>query len=330
MKKKMIIPAMVCFIIGLMFNAAPAKLSAETAFVTIGSGDFTGVYFPTGLTIAKMINKKRNQSGIRAAVESTRGSVFNLNAIMAGYLEFGLAQSDIQYQAVNGLVEWAEKGPQKELRAVFSIHHETVCLVAAVDADINTIKDLKGKKVNLGNPGSGLYRNAIDALHALGLNPKNDINAEKVKAAEAPVLLQENRIDAYFCTVGHPSEMLQNATTGKRKVRFIPIDGPGIDQMVADQSYYTKTTVPVAQFYPGAENPADVKTFSVIATLCTSSTVPDYVVYTITKEVFDNFAEFKRQHPALGVLTKEDMLKGLSAPFHPGAMKYFREVGLLR
>jgi TRAP transporter TAXI family solute receptor len=124
--------------------------------------------------------------------------------------------------------------------------------------------------------------------------------------------------------------MLQNATTGKRKVRFIPIAGPGIDQMVADQSYYTKTTVPVAQFYPGAENPADVKTFSVIATLCTSSTVPDYVVYTITKEVFDNFAEFKRQHPALGALTKEDMLKGLSAPLHPGATKYFREVGLLR
>lgn len=330
MKKKLIIPAIVCFITGLMFNAAPTKLSAETAFVTIGSGDFTGVYFPTGLTIAKMINKKRNQSGIRATVESTRGSVFNLNAIVAGYLEFGLAQSDIQYQAVNGLVEWAEKGPQKELRAVFSIHHESVCLVAAVDAGINTTKDLKGKKVNLGNPGSGQYQNAIDALQAVGLDPKNDINAEKVKAAEAPVLLQENRIDAFFCTVGHPSETLQNATSGKRKVRFIPINGPGIDQMVADQSYYTKTTVPVAKFYPGATNSAGVKTFGVIATLCTTSKMPDHVVYTITKEVFDNFAEFKRQHPALGDLTKQDMLKGLSAPLHPGAIKYFREVGLLR
>jgi TRAP transporter TAXI family solute receptor len=330
MKKEMIIPAIVCFIIGLMFNAAPAKLSAETAFVTIGSGDFTGVYFPTGLTIAKMVNKKRNQSGIRATVESTRGSVFNLNAIMAGYLEFGLAQSDIQYQAVNGLVQWAEKGPQKELRAVFSIHHESVCLVAAVDADINAIADLKGKRVNIGNPGSGQYQNAIDALQAVGLDPNYDIDAEKVKAAEAPVLLQEKRIDAFFCTVGHPSGTLQNATVGERKVRFIPITGAGIDQMVADQIYYTKTTVPVAQFYPGAENPADVKTFGVIATLCTSSNVPDYVVYTITKEVFDNFAEFKRQHPALGELTKQDMLKGLSAPLHPGAMKYFREVGLLR
>jgi TRAP transporter TAXI family solute receptor len=330
MKKKMIIPAIVCFVTGLMFNAAPAMLQAETAFVTIGSGDFTGVYFPTGLTIAKMINKKCNQSGIRATVESTRGSVFNLNAIVGGYLEFGLAQSDIQYQAVKGLSEWAKKGPQKELRAVFSLHHESVCLVVAVDADINAITDLKGKKVNIGNPGSGQYRNAIDALQAVGLNPKNDIDAEKVKASEAPVLLQENRIDGFFCTVGHPSKTLQNATTGKRKVRFIPITGPGIDQLVADQNYYTKTTVPVAQFYPGAQDAFEVKTFGVIATLCTSSNISDHVVYTITKAVFDNFAEFKRQHPALGDLIKEDMLKGHSAALHPGVIKYFREVGLMR
>ena len=326
----MIIFVIVCFVTGLMINAAPNMLRAETAFVTIGSGDFTDVYFPTALTIAKMINKKSDQSGIRATVESTRGSVFNLNAIMAGYLEFGLAQSDIQYQAVKGLTEWTQKGPQEDLRAVFSIHHESVCLVAAVDADINAIADLKGKRVNIGNPGSGQYQNAINALQAVGLDPNYDIDAEKVKAAEAPILLEEKRIDAFFCTVGHPSGTLQNATAGERKVRFIPITGAGIDQMVADQIYYTKTTVPVAQFYPGAENPVEVKTFGVIATLCTSSKVPDYVVYTITKEVFDNFAEFKRQHPALGELTKQDMLKGLSAPLHPGAMKYFREVGLLR
>ena len=330
MKKKMNIVVIVCFVAGLMINAAPAMLQAETEFVTIGSGDFTGVYFPTGLAIAKMINKKRSQSGIRATVESTSGSVFNINTIMAGYLEFGLAQSDIQYQAVKGMTEWSKKGPQNELRAVFSIHHESVCLVAAVDADINTITDLKGKKVNLGNPGSGQYQNALDALKAVGISPENDIDAEKVKASEAPVLLQEKRIDAFFCTVGHPSKTLQNATTGERKVRFIPIVGSGIDQLVAEQNYYTKTTVPITQFYPGAQNSADVKTFGVIATLCTSSTIPDHVVYNITKEVFDNFAEFKGQHPALGDLTKEDMLNGLTAPVHPGARKYFKEVGLMR
>jgi hypothetical protein len=330
MKKKMYIFVIVCFITGLMFHAAPAMLQAETAFVTIGSGDFTGVYFPTGLTIAKMINKKHNQLGIRATAKSTRGSVFNLNAIMAGYLEFGLVQSDIQYEAVKGLNAWAKKGPQRELRTVFSIHYESVCLVAAVDADINAIADLKGKKVNLGNPGSGQHQNAIDALQAVGLNPKQDIGVEKVKASEAPILLQEKRIDAFFCTVGHPSATLQNATSGERKVRFIPITGSGIDQLVAEQNYYVETTVPVAKFYPGAQNSGDVKTFGVIATLCTNSKMPDDVVYAIIKVVLDNFAEFKRQHPALGDLKKEDMLKGHSAPLHPGAKKYFKEVGLMQ
>jgi TRAP transporter TAXI family solute receptor len=201
--------------------------------------------------------------------------------------------------------------------------------VAAVDADINTIADLKGKRVNIGNPGSGQYQNAIDALQAVGINPKNDIYAEKVKASEAPVLLQEKRIDAFFCTVGHPSKTLQNATSGKRKVRFIPITGSAIDQIVTDKNYYTKTTVPVAQFYPDAQDAVDVKTFGVIATLCTSSSISDNVVYTITKNVFDNFAEFKSQHPALGDLSKEDMLNGLTATVHPGARKYFKEVGLM-
>jgi TRAP transporter TAXI family solute receptor len=329
MKKKILTPAIVCFVTGLIFNAAPAELQAETVFITIGSGDFSGVYFPVGLTIAKMINNKRNVYGIRATVESTQGSVFNLNAIMAAYLEFGLAQSDIQYQAVMGLGEWVKKGPQNELRAVFSIHPESLCLVAAVDAGIKTMADLKGKRINLGNPGSGQYLNSIDALQAAGLNPKSDIYAEKAKAFEAPVLLQDRRIDAFFCTVGHPSETLQNATSGERKVRFIPITGPGVDQMVADHNYYTQTTVPVPQFYPGAENPEDVKTFGVIATLCTSTKMPDPVVYAITKEVFDNFAQFKRQHPAFRDLTKEDMLKGLTAPLHRGAIKYFKEAGLL-
>ena len=330
MKKKMIIPAMVCLVTALMFNGLPAVLHAETVFVTIGSGDFTGVYFPSGLAMAKMINKKRNQYGIRATVESTRGSVFNLNTIMAGYLEFGLAQSDIQYQAVKGLADWAEKGPQNELRTVFSIHHESVCLVAAVDAGINTIEDLKGKKVNLGNPGSGQYQNAMHALQAAGLSPKNDIDAKRAKASEAPILLQEKQIDAFFCTVGHPSKTLQIATSGERKVRILAIVGPGIDQLVAGKHYYTKTTVPVAQFYPGAQNAVDVKTFGVIATLCTSSIISDHVVYTITKEIFDNFAEFKRQHPALENLSKEDMLTGYTAPLHPGAKKYFKEVGLIQ
>jgi hypothetical protein len=319
-----------CFFASLLLPISPAAPEPETLFITIGSGDFTGVYFPTGLTIAKMINRKRDDYGIRATVESTRGSVFNVNAIMAGYMEFGLIQSDIQYQAFRGLGEWQEKGPRKDLRAVFGIHHESLCLVAAIDSGIETIADLKGKRVSLGNPGSGQYRNSIDALESVGLNPNSDIVPTRVKATEAPRLLQDDRIDAFFCTVGHPSETLREAVSGPRKVRFIPMAGPGVDKLVAENNYYTRTTVPVARFYPGSVNQGDVETFGVFATLCTSVHVPDHVVYSLTKEVFDNFDYFKSQHPAYGGLTKKGMLEGLTAPLHPGAMRYFKETGLIQ
>ncbi|MBN2125247.1 MAG: TAXI family TRAP transporter solute-binding subunit, partial [Deltaproteobacteria bacterium] len=179
-------------------------VQAKTTFVTIGTGGITGVYYPTGGAIAKIVNKKRKEYGIRATVESTGGSVFNVNAIMAGDLEFGVVQSDRQYQACNGLAEWKENGPQKDLRAVFTIHPESITLVAADDAGIKTIQDLKGKRVNIGNPGSGQRQNSIDALEAAGLNYEKDIIAESVVADEAPGLLQDGRIDAYFYTVGHP------------------------------------------------------------------------------------------------------------------------------
>ena len=302
--------------------------SAKTRYVTIGTGGVTGVYYPTGGAISKMVNKKRKQYNLRVTVESTAGSVFNINAIMAGDLEFGIVQSDRQYQAWNGLAEWQGK-PQKKLRAVFSIHPESVTLVAAVDSGINTIYDLKGKVVNIGNPGSGQRQNSIDALTAAGIDWKKDIKAEGLKAAEAPGMLQDGRIDAFFYTVGHPSGAIKEATAGARKVRFVPMPEEVIQKLVSKYPYYAPAKIPV-EFYPGAANKKDVPTFGVKATLCTSIDVPEDIVYAITKEVFDNFDQFKKLHPAYKVLTKESMLQGLSAPLHPGAEKYFREVGLLK
>jgi TRAP transporter TAXI family solute receptor len=328
MKKTLMLTIAVVFGLTLMMGGAPADVQAKTTFVTIGTGGITGVYYPTGGAIAKMVNAKREEYGIRATVESTGGSAFNVNAIMAGDLEFGVVQSDRQYQAYKGEEgsEWAGK-PQPDLRAVFSIHPESVTLCASVDSGIKTVMDLKGKRVNLGNPGSGHLQNSKDTLKAVGLDPETDLKAEYIKAAEAPGLLQDGRIDAFFYTVGHPSGAFKEATAGKTKVMFVPIEGPGIDKLVADNSYYAKSFVPVAD-YPGAVNDADVPTFGVKATFCTSAAVPDEVVYAITKEVFDNFDTFKKLHPAYAVLTKEGMLEGLSAPIHPGAMKYYKEVGL--
>ena len=328
MKKGLILATAFLFTLVLFMGSAVTETQAKTTFVTIGTGGITGVYYPTGGAIAKIVNKKRKEYGIRCTVESTGGSVFNVNAVMAGDLEFGVVQSDRQFQAINGVANWEDKGPQTDLRAVFSIHPETSTLVAAVDANIKSIEDLKGKKVNIGNPGSGHRKNAKDALAAAGLDWKKDIFAEGIKAAEAPGLLQDNRIDAFFYTVGHPSGAFKEATSGTRKVCFVKIAGPGIDKLVKEKSYYAKAMVPVIDNYPAAVNDSDVESFGVKATSVTSAKVPEEVVYAVTKEVFDNFESFKKLHPAYKVLTKKSMLEGLSAPIHPGAMKYYKEAGL--
>lgn len=325
MKKLISMSVAVAFALVCVMAMGAADVQAKTTFVTIGTGGITGVYYPTGGAIAKIVNQKRKEYGIRCTVESTGGSVFNVNAVMSGDLEFGVVQSDRQYQAMKGMAEWKDKGPQKDLRAVFSIHPESVTLCAAVDAGINDIKDLKGKRVNIGNPGSGQRQNSIDALEAVGLNFESDMQAEQVKAAEAPGLLQDGRIDAFFYTVGHPSGAFKEATAGARKVKFVSITG--IDSLLAKFPYYAKSFVPV-KLYPGAANDADVETFGVKATFVTSAKVSADVVYAVTKEVFENFDSFKKLHPAYAVLTKASMLEGMSAPIHEGAMKYYKEAGL--
>ena len=329
MRKLVVFATAIVFGLTLLtgFGLFEQNAQAKTTFVTIGTGGITGVYYPTGGAIAKMVNKKRKEYGIRATVESTGGSVFNINAIMTGDLEFGVAQSDRQYQAVMGIEDWKDKGPQKDLRAVFSIHSENVDLIAAVDANINSLQDLKGKRVNIGNVGSGFRQNAIDALEANGLDYEKDFNAESLKAAEAPGLIQDGRLDAAFYTVGHPSGYYKEATAGKRKVKFVPITN--IESLLKKYPYYAKSKT-LVENYPGAANDSDIPTFGVKATFVTSAKVPDEVVYAITKEVFDNFDEFVKLHPAYTGLTKESMLEGLSAPFHPGALKYYKEVGLIK
>ena len=302
---------------------APAK--AEIRVVTIGTSGSTEVYYFTGDAIASFVNKKEDIYSIRCKVASTGGSVNNVNAIMAGDLEFGIVQSDQQYQAINGLAEWSDKGPQSDLRAVFSIHPESITLVAAVDADIRSIKDLKGKRVNIGNPGSGQRQNSIDALEAVGINFNRDLMVKDTKASDAPGLLQDGQIDAFFYTAGHPSGAIKEATAGTRKVRFVTMTG--IETLVSKYPYYARAKIPV-KLYPDATNTKDVNTFGVRATFVTSAKISNDVVYAITKEVFDNFEEFKKLYPASTVLTKENMLAGLSARIHPGAMRYYKEAGL--
>ncbi len=311
----------------LFISGILASCGGDQTFVTIGTGGLGGVYYPTGHEIARMVNAKKSEYGLRCTVESTGGSVFNINAILAGDQEIGFAQSDRQYQAVNGLAEWATRGPQPRLRSILSLHPETVTLIAADDAGVRTITDLKGKRVNIGNPGSGQRQNAIDALTSVGIDFERDLRAEGVKAIDAPGLLQDDRIDAFFFTVGHPSGSLKEATAGMRKVHFVPI--VGVEKLLAEFPYYTLAMIPVSH-YRQATNTEDVPTFGVKATLVTSASVSADIVYAITKEVFTNLDALKKMHPAYETLTKENMLEGLTAPLHSGAERYFREAGLLK
>ena len=306
-------------------SSAPAQ-AQKTQFITIGTGGVTGVYYPTGGAIAKLVNKKSSQNGIKASAQSTAGSIFNINAIMAGDLELGIVQSDSQYQATQGTGEWSNRGKQSKLRAIMSFHSEAITLVAAEDSGVKEVSDLKGKTVNLGNPGSGQRGNALDVLNTSGMNPENDLQAESLKASEAPKMLQDSRLDAFFYTVGHPSGTITEASSGKRQIRFVEIKG--MEDLLAKNPFYSKTKIPVKE-YPKVANKEDVDTIGVKATLVTSSDVPDEVIYNVTKEIMENFDEFKAQHPAFTNLDKAQVFDALTAPLHPGAEKYFKEAGLM-
>lgn len=296
-------------------------------FVTIGTGGVTGVYYPTGGAISRMVNQKSKEYQIKATVESTAGSVYNINSVLSGELDFGVAQSDRQYQAYNGLAEWSTHGPQKDLRSVFSIHPEAITLIASAESNIHTVNDLKEKRVNIGNPGSGQLQNSKDVLEAAGVL-LDTLHAERVKAVEAPGLLQDEKIDAFFYTVGHPNGNIKEATSGRIKVTIIPITA-GMQSLLDKYPYYAKAVIPV-KFYPNANNTEDIETVGVKATFVTSRKLDENIVYAITKEVFDNLDAFKKLHPAYSVLTRENMLQGLSAPIHKGALRYYREAGLVK
>jgi len=295
-------------------------------FITIGTGGVTGVYYPTGGAICRLVNKDRKTHGIRCSVESTGGSIYNINTIRAGELDLAIAQSDWQHHAYNGTSLFEEKGPFKSLRSVFSLHAEPFTVVARADSGIKTFDDLKGKRVNIGNPGSGQRGTMEVLMKAKGWTMKDFKLVSELKASEQSKALCDNKIDAMIYTVGHPSGAIKEATTSCSSV-IVEVSGPVIDKLVGENAFYRIVTIP-GGMYMGSEN--GVKTFGVGATFVSSTQVDNNVIYAVTQSVFDNFNEFKRLHPAFSGLKKEEMIKdGLTAPLHDGAKKYFVEVGLL-
>ena len=267
-------------------------------------------------------------SGATAAEQSfiTIGTGGVINTIRAGELDMGVAQSDWQFHAYNGTSKFADAGPFKELRAVFSVHPEPFTVVARADSGVKKFQDLKGKRVNIGNPGSGQRGTMEVLMGALGWTNADFKLASELKAAEQSRALCDNKIDAMVYTVGHPAGSIKEATTSCDSV-LVEVSGPEVDKLVGDNDYYRKATIP-GGMYRGSDG--DVMTFGVGATFVTSTNVPDDVVYQVVKAVFENFDDFKKLHPAFGVLKKEEMIKdGLSAPLHPGAVRYYKEAGLM-
>jgi len=310
------------FSVALLGSASSAI--AQDKFITIGTGGQTGVYYVVGQSICKLVNRGTAKHHIKCTAPSTGGSIANINAIKAGDQDMGVAQSDWQYHAYHGTSKFKDDGPFKDLRAVFSVHSEPFTVVARKDSGIKTFDDLKGKRVNIGNPGSGQRATMGVVLDALGWKESDFALASELKSSEQAAALGDNKVDAIIFTVGHPNGSIQEASTTTDAV-LVPVTGPAIDKLVSDNPYYAKAVIP-GGMYKG--NDKDVETFGVKATFVSSAKVPDEVVYQVVKAVFDNFDRFKKLHPAFANLKESEMIKaGLSAPLHAGAIKYYKEKG---
>ena len=317
---------LIAVLASLLLTGVSSTAYTSDKFVTIGTGGQTGVYYVVGQSICKLVNRDSGKTGLKCTAPSTGGSVANLNAIRSGNQNMGVAQSDQQFNAMEGIDAFENQGPWKELRAVFGVHPELFTVVARKDAGIKSFDDLKGKRVNIGNPGSGQRATIEVIMAAKGWDKSAFQLASELKSSEQAQALCDNKIDAMVFVVGHPSGSIQEATSSCEAV-IVPVAGDEISKLVADKPYYAMGKVP-GGMYNGTDS--DVETFGVVATFVSSTASDEDTIYAVVKAVFDNFDRFKALHPAFANLDKEHMTKdGLSAPLHDGALKYFKENGLM-
>ena len=306
----------------LVLSAGP--LPAEEIF--IGTGSRAGVYFQVGRATCRLLNAETARHGLSCSAPPTAGSISNLEAIRAGELQLGVVQSDWQYHAYHGSGRFQPAGPDAELRALFSVHGEPFTVVARRDAGIKSFDDLQGKRVNIGNPGSGQRGTMEVVMAAKGWDKSVFSLANELPASQQSLALCHDRVQAMIYTVGHPNASVGQAA-GLCDAIIVAVKGPAIDQLVAEHPFYAYTDIP-GGIYSG--NPEAVSTFGVKATVVSSAQVDAEIIYTIVKTVFENLDDFKKIHPAFSGLSPEHMVRdGLSAPLHEGARRYYQEKGLL-
>lgn len=304
-----------------------AFAAPQASSLVIATGSVTGVYYPAGGAVCRLINKISSPLKLRCSVQATSGSIYNLQALRAHKVNLAVVQSDTQITALKGQGEFIQAGPDSELRSLFGLYVEPLTIVARQDANIQQLDDLPGKRVDIGNPGSG-DRSTMDILmHSQGWDGKTFSEISELKGAERAQALCDNKIDAFVYVVGHPSGTIKEAS-GSCNINLVEISDSDIDKLLSVHPEYSKTIIP-GRLYRGADQ--DIPSFGVSATLVTNSQLPDDVAYQLVKAVFDNFEQFKRLHPAFSQLKKQQMVsQGLSAPLHPGAKRYFIEAGLIK
>ena len=321
MKGKSLAWALSAALAGMTLSSA---VQAEEKFVTIGTGGQTGVYYVAGQSICRFLNRGAADHGIKCNAPASGGGVANVNGIRSGEFNFGIMQSDHQYKALNGVAPFEKEGAMQDIRAVFSLQSEVFTILARRDANIASFDDLRGKRVNIGNPGSGQRDTLDEIMQVKGWDRSAFALAAELKPAEQASALGDNNIDAMTYFVGHPNGAIQEATTTTDAV-LVPVTGAEIDQLLAAKSYYTKADIP-GGLYKG--NDAPTPSIGGKAVLSTSASASPEMVYQLVKSVFDNIERFKRLHPAFADLKEEDMIKvGLSAELHEGAVRYYKERG---
>ena len=323
MKGKSLAWALSAALAGITLSSA---VQAEEKFVTIGTGGQTGVYYVAGQSICRFLNRGAAEHGIKCNAPASGGGVANVHGIRSGEFNFGIMQSDHQFKAMKGVAPFEKEGAMEDIRAVFSLQSEVFTILARRDANIATFDDLKGKRVNIGNPGSGQRDTLEEIMQVKGWDRSAFSLAAELKPAEQASALGDNNIDAMTYFVGHPNGAIQEATTTTDAV-LVPVTGAEIDKLLAAKSYYTKADIP-GGVYKG--NDAPTPSIGGKAVLSTSANASPEVVYQLVKSVFDNIDRFKRLHPAFADLKEADMIKvGLSAPLHEGAVRYYKERGWL-
>jgi hypothetical protein len=295
---------------------------AAEEFVTIGTGGQTGIYYVAGQSICRFVN--RGEHGIKCNAPVSGGGVANVNGLRSGEFNVGIMQSDHQFKALNGLAPFEAEGAMDDIRALFSLQSEVFTILARRDAKVASFDDLKGKRVNVGNPGSGQRDTLDEIMRVKGWDKSVFALSAELKPAEQASALGDNNIDAMTYFVGHPNGAIQEATTITDAV-LVPVTGAEIDQLLAEKTYYTKAEIP-GGLYRG--NDATTPSIGGKAVLSTTAQVSPEVVYQLVKSVFDNLERFKRLHPTFADLKEAEMIEvGLSAPLHEGAVRYYKERG---